>query len=376
MKLKLLRVMTVNNQLWNLLKKENIVTGELPAVEEVDSPWYVKVLLAASGWIAAIFLLGFLGAVFSRLYQNTPVLFIFGASLIVVAYILLSRKRLNEFLEHLAFAFSVAGQALLIAAIFNIVKFSENTTIWLIIGLIQVALALVMPNYVHRLVSAFIAATSFATAIYTYQYSSSGLLIYTAFLMLITALLWLNEFKSQKKFDSVRAIAYGFVLGLVVITGTKLFMHTSIWWIRQHNPESEWVQPWMGEVLLSAVAVFVVWKLLDKNQVKLFSTTWILAVIGTLVLTFLSLEAHGLIVAVMIILLGFSASNRVLTGLGVISLLFYISSYYYLLASTLLDKSLTLLMIGVALILGRWLMLKLLSGTPNNMTSNDTGEAQ
>ncbi len=368
--------MTVNNQLWNLLKKENIVTGELPAVEEVDSPWYVKVLLAASGWIAAIFLLGFLGAVFSRLYQNTPVLFIFGASLIVVAYILLSRKRLNEFLEHLAFAFSVAGQALLIAAIFNIVKFSENTTIWLIIGLIQVALALVMPNYVHRLVSAFIAATSFATAIYTYQYSSSGLLIYTAFLMLITALLWLNEFKSQKKFDSVRAIAYGFVLGLVVITGTKLFMHTSIWWIRQHNPESEWVQPWMGEVLLSAVAVFVVWKLLDKNQVKLFSTTWILAVIGTLVLTFLSLEAHGLIVAVMIILLGFSASNRVLTGLGVISLLFYISSYYYLLASTLLDKSLTLLMIGVALILGRWLMLKLLSGTPNNMTSNDTGEAQ
>ncbi|MFT6712643.1 MAG: putative membrane protein, partial [Arenicella sp.] len=52
--------------------------------------------------------------------------------------------------------------------------------------------------------------------------------------------------------------------------------------------------------------------------------------------------------------------NRVLIGLAVMSLLFYISSYYYLLEISLLDKSLTLLVLGLVLILGRWLMLKLL----------------
>jgi len=350
----------MNNQLWNLLSKNNLVTGDLPTVDDVDSPWYVKVLLAASGWLAAVFLLGFLGAIFSRLYRNTPVLIMFGVGLIVIAYLFLSRKKINEFKEHLALAFSVAGQALLIVAIFNIVKFSDATMVWLIIGSVQFGLMLIMPNYIHRLVSAFIAAISFAAAIYTYQNSSSGLLVYSTFLMMLTALLWLNEFKSQVRFEAIRAVAYGFVLALVVITGTKIFMHTSVWQIRRLTPETEWFQPWMGEVLLSGVVLYVVWNILERNQVRLFSTAWVLAILGTCLLTFLSLEAHGLIVGVMIILLGFTGGNRVLTGLGVVSLLFYISSYYYLLDNTLLDKSKSLIALGVALLFGRFLMLKLL----------------
>ncbi len=366
----------MNNQLWDLLKNENLVEGELPVIEDVDSPWYIKVLLATSGWLAAIFLLGFLGFlgnVILVLFLNATIFLVTGIALLGIAFTLLhlSRKGVNEFVEHLAFAFSVAGQILLVFGLLKLLDYPDDSVMWLTIGLVEVALLFIMPNYVHRLVSAFIAAISFAVAIYSYENLSSSLLIYTAFLMLVTALLWLNEFKYQKMIDSIRATAYGFVLALVVITGTKLFMYTSIWQMQRASPGNEWIQPWVGEVLLSAVALFVVWKLLSKNQVTLFSTTWVLAMIGTLLLTFLSLEAHGLIVGVMILLLGFSASNRVLAGLGVISLLFYISSYYYLLDSSLFDKSLTLLVLGVALILGRWLMLKLIPETSIN-----TGAAQ
>lgn len=356
----------MNNQLWKLLKNQSLVEGELPTIEEIESPWYVKVLLAFSGWLAALFLLGtlgFLGNLILIFLVSSTLFLVVGTFLIFVAFILLklSSSKVNEFIEHLAFAFSVAGQILLVFGISKALGFSNDSMIWLIIGLVEVVLLIIMPSYVHRLVSAFIAAISFATATYTYfENLSSALLIFTALLMLITALLWLNEFKSQKRIDAVRATAYGFTLALVVITGTKLFMHTSIWSVRKMSLDNEWFQPWVGEVLLSVVALFVVWKLLQKHQVMLFSTAWILAMVGTLLLTFLSLEAHGLIVGVMILFLGFSAGNRVLAGLGIISLLFYISSYYYLLDNTLLDKSVTLFVLGVVLILGRWIMLKLL----------------
>jgi uncharacterized membrane protein len=57
-----------------------------------------------------------------------------------------------------------------------------------------------------------------------------------------------------------------------------------------------------------------------------------------------------------IICFGFFCANRVLLGLGIVSLLFYISSYYYLLDTTLLDKSQSLLVVGLILLFVRWLM--------------------
>ena len=77
------------------------------------------------------------------------------------------------------------------------------------------------------------------------------------------------------------------------------------------------------------------------------------------------MQAQGLMTGVMIVLLGFAASNRVLLGLGIIALLFFISSYYYLLQNTLLDKSITLLILGVILIIGRSIMTKLLPEEKN-----------
>ena len=75
-------------------------------------------------------------------------------------------------------------------------------------------------------------------------------------------------------------------------------------------------------------------------------------------LCLVSLEARGITVGLMILLLGFANSNRVLMGLGIIGLLFYISTYYYLLDTTLLNKSLSLLVIGAVLLAWRWSLLR------------------
>ena len=58
----------------------------------------------------------------------------------------------------------------------------------------------------------------------------------------------------------------------------------------------------------------------------------------------------------MIVVLGFANGNRVLTGLGIAALLFYVFAYYYLLQETLLFKSGVLLATGFVLLVARWIM--------------------
>lgn len=116
----------------------------------------------------------------------------------------------------------------------------------------------------------------------------------------------------------------------------------------------------MEQVLLSAITLYVVWKLLQKIHPKPSQIASILALVGVLIITFLSFQAQGLLTGAMIVLLGFSASNRVLLGLGIITLLYFISNYYYSLQNTLLDKSIILFILGIALLAGRFIMLKLL----------------
>jgi len=124
-----------------------------------------------------------------------------------------------------------------------------------------------------------------------------------------------------------------------------------------------WVQPWMAEVLAGAVMLYVVWQLLQRLGHRLPEPLAITALVCTVILSAVSIEAPGITAGMMILLLGFAGSNRILMGLGVVSLLFYISAYYYLLDATLLVKAQTLLVTGVVLLLVRWAMLKMICRT-------------
>lgn len=70
-----------------------------------------------------------------------------------------------------------------------------------------------------------------------------------------------------------------------------------------------------------------------------------------------SLYALGVGQGLVVLLLGFAIGHRLVMGLGVLSLLMGIGSYYYWLDATLLTKALTLLIIG-GLILAMRLALR------------------
>jgi len=209
-----------------------------------------------------------------------------------------------------------------------------------------------MPNFIHRVCSSMAAGITLSLSLMTLNvpFLSSGII------MLAASWLWLNEFKYPRQIKSIRTIGYGLILALIPLKSKQLVNEiASILFRNNHNAET-WIQPWMGELLTSAVLLYVVWQLLQRYHLSANSLYSKVAIIGALILCGLSIEAQGITVGVMIILLGFTASNRVLQGLGIISLLYYISSYYYSLNITLIEKAQILLIMGLTMLAARWLL--------------------
>ncbi len=343
-----------NEELWATLREASLVEGAAPEGNNIESPWYVKTLLAFSGWLAALFLLGFIGAGFAFIIKSNVASVVTGSLMIGGAYAMLRMPK-NEFFEHLALAASMAGQALIIFAIFRITDRMDEVA-WLLVALLQSSLAVVIPSFVHRVFSSAVAAYALSAAM-----SSLGApYIVSGIIMFLAAWLWLNEFRYVQHMRKIRAIGYGLVLALIPLKATMLFGPSNFNWRSGKSLPELWVQPWMGEVLAAAVTLYVTWQLLQRYHQGLNSRVAITALVSTLILCGVSLEAWGITVGIVIMLLGYAGSNRVLLGLGIASLLFYISSYYYLMDATLLAKSQALLIVGLTLFAIRWLMLRVM----------------
>jgi uncharacterized membrane protein len=349
---------TQNTQVRAKLLQAGLIEEAAPETGKLDSPWYVKVLLAFSGWLAALFLLCFIGIGFDLIRTNSTAMLITGGLMIGGAFALLRISR-NEFVEHLALAVSLAGQALVVFALFDGFAL-DRIIVWLLVALLQVSLALVMPNFVHRVFSSFIAALAFNVVMsyWGLHYAVGGIV------MLMTALCWLYEFSHPLQMRVKQAIGYGLVLALILFKGTTLYgHHRMIYWLDGlfvPNRLELWDKPWLDEIITGMIVLYVVWHMLQRYGQPVSERISITALLGTVLLCVVSVKVQGITVGMVILLLGFAGANRVLLGLGIMSLLFYISFYYYLLDATLLAKAQTLLIVGLVLLLVRWLMLTII----------------
>ncbi|MEZ5507009.1 MAG: DUF4401 domain-containing protein [Gammaproteobacteria bacterium] len=93
---------------------------------------------------------------------------------------------------------------------------------------------------------------------------------------------------------------------------------------------------WLGNVLLTLVIVFVVWRLLQRHGLTWTDRRWQAAMIAALLLGVLSQEVSGISIGMTLLILGFAHANRVLMGIAIAALLYFISrTYYYYLGATL-----------------------------------------
>lgn len=342
-----------NQSLWNQLSQAGIVSGVEPSSEDQHSPWFVRAMLIISGWIAALFLLGFVGVGFVFIIKSEVASLVFGLMAITGAYVIFRANAKSDFAGQFGIAASFAGQALVIWGLSKLLD-TQDAFMWFVFMVLQVVLAVVLPNFIHRVWSAYAAAISLSMvlAINGVSFISAGIIA------AVFTIVWMNEIKWSRMGSLIRPIGYGLAFALVQIEGSILFGHTMEGMIRGVSATSTSMPLWMGEVLSGVILIIVVWKLLDRHGERLPGLNAMVALAGTLMIGAVSVKATGIATALLIIVIGFAGVNRVLLGIGIASFLFYLSTYYYLLEYTLLVKSQILTVTGVILLSVRWMFSK------------------
>jgi hypothetical protein len=346
-----------HQRVWSSLQRQGLVKGAAPAPGEAGSPWYISVFMGFFGWVAALFLFLAIALMFffdlglERFFESPLLLSVTGLLLIGAAFWLLLSAP-SEFLRHMALAFSLAGQGFLAWGAF---EGADALGATLLLTGFQILLAVVMPDFVHRVFSACAAALG---AMVFVEWPMLNVLAGGAVLA-FAGWLWLHEFQYPRRAQLLRAWGYGVVLALVISRAGMVF---DLSWSSLNGAPDALLLPygWLTPLLEGLAAVYIVYSVCRRLQSPVRAQ--ILALCGVAVLVLVSADAPGLQVCMMIIVLGQAGSNVLLKGIGIAGLLFYASAFYYQLHVTLMIKAQVLLATGLLLLMARWLMVKLASG--------------
>jgi uncharacterized membrane protein len=340
--------------LWAQLRQAGLAEGDVPAETVAPTPWYIRTMLGIAGWIGAMFLLGFVGAAFSIVMKSAASGLIVGALLCAGATIMFRGRPNGDFIGQFALAVSIAGQILIGFGLGHLLS-SRISLIAIAFALLQVGLFLLIPNFLHRALSAMSGIGALIVA-----FSDWGFYPYTqAIVFAAFSWAWLNEFRFAGRGAEIRALGYGLALLVIVelVTQSSMGYWRSAWMGRdQMNFVGGALGFWIGAALIGANTVWVVWKLLLRQGIAISKGPGRAALAAAALVGLISVKAPGVGITVTMLLLGYANGNRVLAGLGVLSLLAYWSYYYYSLDMTLLEKSAVLVCAGVALIAARLAM--------------------
>src|SRR6185369_14005856 len=104
---------TESNALIHDLTRNGVIAADAAPMSPhtEDRPWFVSALQGIAGWLAGLFMLGFIAVAFKP--SESGAFAILGAFLLAGAFGLYSATRNSAFLDQLALASSIAGQVFL-----------------------------------------------------------------------------------------------------------------------------------------------------------------------------------------------------------------------------------------------------------------------
>ena len=337
-------------QLWTRLSEKKIVTGEMTPLPEQHSPWFVRVMLGFAGWIGALFMLGFVGASLAFVFRSAGAALVAGVIVCGGAAIIFRVSKGKDFAVQFGLATSFAGQAMFIYGLMETFHWQDGFS-YVSIAVFEAVLAAVVVNEIHRAATAFAAVVSLSLALWWYGVPSLAPALVTA----AVAVVWLHEFSWADQGAVLRPIGYSLVLAALYCNGSLLMHAYSLLLGRGdvYSPELARLSYWTRVLVTGAVFLYTVFRLALREGFGINARLTQTALIAALAIAVASYRAPGIATGLVVVLLGFANANRVLAGLGVFSLIIYLSLFYYQLQATLLTKSISLLATGLVLLVAR-----------------------
>ena len=348
---------------------QNVNDKLLNNAAAAPSPWFISLLFGFSGVFASLFFIGFLTLILDNtgLLDSTLALFIIGGILSGIGGFLFysARLRHSSFWNSLAFAVTLAGQGYIAYALLAS-EITEPLSIVLLF-LVQLLMTVVIPNFIYRLLSATLALSCLFYLLNYYHLSEVSL----GLLALITSVTHLQRYTlaafipTKWRMNALEITnAIGYASAYVLLSVSVYFIATEYGnSFANFNSLDSYGEAfsynyYLAQGLLTLASLYAAYLILKRYQVKLRSTAGLLISAAIVLLGIMSIYVSGLLATSLIIIIATANSQRVLLGLGVIASVGYIFWYYYQLDTSLLVKSASMLVIGIALLLLRWLLIK------------------
>jgi uncharacterized membrane protein len=306
-------------------------------------PWFVKIFVGISAWIAAILITAFLFLIGLIDIQQSLLL---GIVFCGIAIAISRLPKTNTFFEQLALALSLTGQVLAIVGFFEL--FDETLApVTIAVFILEALLIWLHRDSVLRFISTLVITVFIIVLIW-----DEGILeILHVFILALTAgILLINIMENQ-----LDVLGFSEISGPVgsALTVALMGILTIPQWDEFHI---DW---WITAVIQACFLMFLLGWIFNDLGHKVTDPLVLILSAGCLLLLVPALRMPGILTALLILVLGFWRSNRWLMGLASVFLVYYISYYYYSLELTLLTKSIILMGSGLILLLVRWMLVEL-----------------
>ena len=342
-----------DKQLWQLLKDNNVVSqANLPA-QQPSSTWYIRLLLGFSGCVSACFLIVFLGILFSSFLfdEGNISALVFGVIFCSMAFAIFRSAQIKDYAAQVALAFNLCGQLLVGLGLFNLLSdySSSFTTIFdslcLIFFTVQLLLVFIMPSFISRVLSSW-----FALLALCFFLIVNGLAYLTLPLSIILFLgVWMYDFAWKKRKDLWEPIGYGLVLTLMFFSIDVLpyFIVGELFGLNNGSTATLLYGDWVSAAVVFLSFCYLINNIRVQQAISATSKTAISLVLLAVLFAVVSFLIAGASAGLLLVLVGYLKQRRLLVSVGVLSLLGFVSWYYYSLEWTLLYKAIVLIVLAV-----------------------------
>lgn len=317
-------------------------SSALPQVEEYlakiatkrSELWFVKLLVAAGAWVAAICFVTCLGI--ADLFDEKPWILFSWAAAFLTAATLLRRLTRHVFPIQLALALSAAGHFF---ALYGASELSRGPGEVAAVAVAAIVLCLVLyplyPDSLHRFLSSLLAAGCLTTWIVTEEVWP---LIHVE--MLAKTLAIGLVFMYRPDLRMLRPLGYA----MAVSVPASLFLVLL--------PEDVFAAPWWPANVILAAALIWLYRWIAGSWQAMRSEPLVLAVLTTLGLA--GFTTPGLLAALGLMVLGYARRDNHLLGIGIAFFPVFIVVFYYEWQISLLIKSWIMAGSGAVLLAARW----------------------
>lgn len=321
-----------NQQLISADQEQNIYNYLEQEPNNEKSPFYINILIGTGAWIAAFFIIAFLGL--SQIITSEAGSFIVGIIFILSA-VMLSRTQNSIFLNQLALAFTISGQSLVI---FSLVQ--SQVDVLLSLAFFHCLTTLIIYPFFKNNVYRFIAPYSLGIILLisfmekNYLYAKDALILIQAVLTITMALI----FKLPACVKPLKyAMAASFPTTVLIINLASMDLI---------KIQAQYIiQPTNIGITLSLIAVIIY---ISGGIQNIKKPGILFAIAGVSIGGFFT--SIGISSALILLVLGFYSDDKFMYFLSYLFLPVFLITFYYSLNISLLHKSLIIGTTGIIML--------------------------